>query len=373
MKILVYAPLFWPETGGIETISAQLLTALVQRGHQFAVVTAQGRQQLPEQMTYTGTPVYRFPMIEALQRKDLRQLVVIQRAIAALKQSFQPDLVHLHLGGPTPIAYFHLQTAHMVPAPLLVTVHNCFTACAGGAETVLGTCLRMADWIAASSATMLDDLLTVVPEVAPHAATLRYCLPLPAALPSPLELDAPRLLYLGRLTPEKGIDIALAAFQQLAANEPRLTLQIAGDGPARAALEAQAADYGLTERVHFLGNQPWATVNALLNQATLVLMPSRWREPFGLVALEAAQMARPVIAAQVGGLSEIIVHEQTGMLVEPENAMALAAAVATLLGEPDRLRQMGQAARDHALTHFGWETYVDTYEQLYTKLSSPTE
>lgn len=368
MKILVYAPLFWPETGGIETISAQLITALAARGHQFVVITAQGRQPLPEQMAYAGMPVYRFPMLEALNRKNVRQLVTIQREIAALKQTFQPDLVHLHLGGPTPIAYFHLQTAHLAPAPTLVTVHNCFTAFTGGAETVLGNCLRSAAWIVASSVTMLDDLLTVAPEVAAHAANLRYCLPLPATLPSPLDLAAPRLLYLGRLTPEKGVDIALAAFQQLAADDPRLTLQIAGEGPARAALAAQATEYGLTERVHFLGNQPWDGVNALLNQATLVLMPSRWREPFGLVALEAAQMARPVVASHVGGLSEIIVHEQTGLLVEPENAPALAAGIAALLEQPARLQQMGQAARDHVLTHFVWEIYVDAYAQLYARL-----
>lgn len=369
MKVLIYAPLFWPDTGGIEIISAQLMAALSTRGHEFVIVTAHGRLALPEQMDYQAMPVYRFPMIEALTSKNLRQILTIQREIAAIKQAFQPDLIHLHLGGPTPLAYFQLQTAQIAPAPMLVTVHNCFTNFDARTDTVLGQCLRSATWITAGSETMCTDLRRVVPELASRTSTLRCALPLPAMMPTPLDFAAPRLLYLGRLVPEKGVDLALAAFQQLADTYPRLVFWIAGEGPARPVLETQVQQWGLANRVRFTGHQPWQQISALFNAATLVLMPSRWHEPFGLVALEAAQMARPVVATQVGGLPEIILHQQTGLLVAPENPAALAAGIVELLTYPAQTQQMGQAARHHALTHFAWGNYVDAYDQLYTKLN----
>jgi glycosyltransferase involved in cell wall biosynthesis len=101
-----------------------------------------------------------------------------------------------------------------------------------------------------------------------------------------------------------------------------------------------------------------------MNRATAVLMPSRW-EPFGLVALQAAQMARPVIASRIDGLREVVVHGQTGFLVPPEDPAALADAIAGLLGDAEQASAMGRAAQQRARETWPWISHVDAYEELY--------
>jgi glycogen(starch) synthase len=98
-------------------------------------------------------------------------------------------------------------------------------------------------------------------------------------------------------------------------------------------------------------------------------MPSRWEEPFGLVAVEAALMARPVVASRVGGLAEVVADGETGLLVDKEDPAALARAVTHLLKNPATAERMGQAARRRARELFGFERQVDAYDGLYQRLA----
>ncbi len=142
---------------------------------------------------------------------------------------------------------------------------------------------------------------------------------------------------------------------------------MAGDGPERLALEQQTAHLGLTHAVDFLGWVVPENVPALINTATMVVMPSRW-EGFPNVALQAALMARPVVAARVGGLPEIVEHQRTGLLVEKENCPALAEAMRFLLDRIPEASQMGQEARSRVQQMFSWESCVDAYDALYRQL-----
>jgi glycogen(starch) synthase len=142
---------------------------------------------------------------------------------------------------------------------------------------------------------------------------------------------------------------------------------MAGDGPARPSLERQAHDLGIASRVDFLGRVP--DVPATMNAATFVLMPSRWEETFGLVALEAALLGRPVVATRVGALPEVVRDGETGLIVEREDDAGLGAAMASLLADPDRTRRMGRAARERALATFGLERSLDAYEALYQRFA----
>jgi glycogen(starch) synthase len=144
-------------------------------------------------------------------------------------------------------------------------------------------------------------------------------------------------------------------------------LTIAGDGPLRSDLEKQVVRQGIGHAVKFLGWVVPERVSSLINDSTMVLMPSR-EEPFGLVALEAAFLARPVVATRVGGLAEIVEHERTGFLVENEDAGSLADAAAFLLSEPATSAQFGQAALRRAQNLFGWDRHVASYDALYREL-----
>lgn len=176
------------------------------------------------------------------------------------------------------------------------------------------------------------------------------------------------MLCLGRMSQEKGFDLALAAFAPLVKRFPHARLVFAGDGPTRHKLEQQAAALGVAQFVEFLGWVSPDRIPALFNTCTAVVMPSR-HEAIPLVALEAALMARPVVGARVGGLPEIVLHQQSGLLVDKEDSTALAQAIAYLFEHPERAAQMGQAARDRVQRDFNWEQHVDSYDRLYRKLA----
>jgi len=258
----------------------------------------------------------------------------------------------------------------------MITRHRSWCHCINrmrvipGGWSILGRTLRSADWVTGGSAAVLDEARQLVPEITARSSLIYYGLDAPALRPAPLPFEGPRLLCLGHLVPEKGFDLALKAFAIIIARFPHARLVIASGGSARPALERQVTELGLTDHVDFLGWVEFERMPALLNSVTMVLMPSRQLEGFGLVALEAALMARPVVATRVGGLPEVVLHEQTGLLVEPEDGTALAAAIAWLFAHPERATQMGQAARRRAQEVFSWERCVDAYDALYRKLST---
>lgn len=367
MRVLFWCDFFWPYVGGTEVWSARLLTALRERGYEFTVVTSHGGLDLPDADQYKGIPIFRFPFWTALTDRNIDQVMELTAQVARLKRAFRPDLFHLNLPHPTP--YFHLQTANAHPAPLLVSFHHPTPTPAGAPDSLVKRMLRSADWVNTFTDIVLAEARQLVPEITLHSSMIYHGLKAPALLPGPLPFDPPRLLCLGRLVPEKGFDLALAAFASVTQRFPHVRLVFASDGPARPILAQQAAELGLTDRVEFLGWVEFEKIPALLNSATMVLMPSRYPEGFGLVALEAALMARPVVATRAGGLSEVVVDGQTGLVVEREDSAALAEAIAHLLERPEMAARMGQDARSRAQALFNWERHVAAFDSLYRQLA----
>jgi glycogen(starch) synthase len=367
MRVLFWSETFKPYVGGVEVLAAKLLHELKGRGHDLVVVTKRDYDDLPDESDDGGIPVYRFPFYPALAGRDIDQLLHARQKVARLKRAFKPHLVHINCVGFS--AVLHLQTATAHPAPMLVTLHQASEDRFIQPNTVLGSILRSADWVAACSSAVLNETRRQLPSIIPHSALIQNSLAMPAWPVEPLPFESPCLLFLGRTVRDKGLDVALTALTELVARRPDLQLVIAGDGLARADLERQTVELGLTKSVDFVGwVGPW-DVPALINRCTLVVMPSR-TEAFGLAALQAAQMARPVVATRVGGLPEIVVHGETGLLVEKEDSRALAEAITFLLDHPQTAVQMGEAARRRAQEVFNWERYVDAYDCLYQKLDS---
>lgn len=180
--------------------------------------------------------------------------------------------------------------------------------------------------------------------------------------PAPYRGSAPRLLCVGRLIPIKGHIVLLRAFAQARRRVPELTLDIAGKGPLEPALRALARELGVAEAVRFLGHV--SPVQRAIEAAAVVVVPSLG-EGFGMVALEAMERARPVIAAAVGGLGELVRHGETGLLVQPGEAEPLARAMVELASDPARARAMGEAGRLRALASFPEERCVERTEILY--------
>ena len=186
----------------------------------------------------------------------------------------------------------------------------------------------------------------------------------------PYDGAEPRLLCIGRLIPIKGHLVLLRALAQARVRVPGVVLDIAGRGPLEPALKAYARELGVEDAVRFLGFV--SPVQKAIEGAAIVVVPSLG-EGFGMVALEAMERARPVIVSAVGGLPEIVADGESGLVVPPVDAEALADAIVTLAGDLPRAAQMGRAARERALTEFTPERCVERVEELYARvLAAPT-
>jgi glycosyltransferase involved in cell wall biosynthesis len=162
--------------------------------------------------------------------------------------------------------------------------------------------------------------------------------------------DPPHVLFVGRLSEEKGI----SDFLQATEGVPRV---IVGDGPLRA---------GIPEAVGFV---PPGQLGPYYERASVVACPSR-REGYGVVAREAMGYGRPIVAAAVGGLTEALEDGITGLLVPPRDPRALRAAIERLLGDTDLRRRLGAAARDLARVEFSWDAATSATVAAYREALS---
>ena len=189
----------------------------------------------------------------------------------------------------------------------------------------------------------------------------------PRGEPSPYAESAPRLLCVGRLIPIKGHIVLLRAFAEARKQVPGLTLDIAGRGPLEPALKALARELGIEDAVRFLGYV--SPIQDAIERSAVIVVPSMG-EGFGMVALEAMERARPVIAASIGGLGELVADGETGVLVTPGEAEPLARAIVEVAGDLDRAARMGEAGRRRALAEFLEERCIERTEQLYERALS---
>lgn len=177
-----------------------------------------------------------------------------------------------------------------------------------------------------------------------------------------LPADAPLVGSVCRLIEQKGLDNALDGFAQVAAEFPAAHYAIAGDGPLRGALEAQAARLGVADRVHFLG---WrADAPAIFAALDVLLAPSRW-EGFGLVFLEAMALGVPVISTRVSAIPEVIADGETGWLVPPDDPAAIAGALRAALADPDERCRRGEAGRARLESQFTVDAMVERTLAVY--------
>jgi len=186
--------------------------------------------------------------------------------------------------------------------------------------------------------------------------------------------DGPMLLFVGRIQPLKGLDVAVGTLAEL--DDQRAELAVVGgpsgaDGPAELERVLELAnDLGVRERIRFVEPQPHHLLSTWYRAADVVLVPSR-SESFGLVALEAAACGRPVVAAGVGGLRTIVEDGRTGFLIDGRAPASYASAVATLLDDPALATAMGHAGAERA-SRYTWSTAAARLRRLYSDLVART-
>ena len=173
------------------------------------------------------------------------------------------------------------------------------------------------------------------------------------------------------LRPRYGIRELILAFHQIVDSFPDARLVIVGGGEQYAMLQELIVNLGMEKCTTLAGQAGHEQIPHYLQSFDLFVSPSLTdRESFGVAAVEASACGLPVIASRVGGLPEVVVDGQTGLLVPPGDVDALAAAMARLLSEPELRARMGRAGRQFVLEHYRWADNASLMEQLYTEVLS---
>jgi glycosyltransferase involved in cell wall biosynthesis len=256
-------------------------------------------------------------------------------ASAARRASRNADLVHAHW---LPSGIAALATRR----PFVVQLWGTDVALARRAPALARAVLKRAEAVVCPSTALAGDATRL-------GARQVEVVPSGVDLPERVgeEADPPEVLYAGRLSREKGV-------LELVEAAGDLNLVVAGDGPLR-------------DRVPMArGFVPPAELAELYARAAVVACPSH-REGFGVACLEAMAHGRPVVASGVGGLLDLVVNGETGIVVEPGNVPALRAALERLLADRDLRRRLGDAGRQRAAEHFAWPTVTRKTLDVYAR------
>ncbi len=170
------------------------------------------------------------------------------------------------------------------------------------------------------------------------------------------------ILFTGRVAPQKGLDVLLKSLKHLKAS---FHLVVDGDGPDLGRTRKLARELEIEDRVEFVGWAPREKHLAYYQRASVVVVPSVWPEPFGMVGIEAMSCGKPVVAFNVGGIPEWLEHGVTGFLVKPYDVKEMAEKIDYLLENPDVAREMGMRGREKVEREFNKEIHLKKLTMLY--------
>jgi glycosyltransferase involved in cell wall biosynthesis len=181
--------------------------------------------------------------------------------------------------------------------------------------------------------------------------------------PGPGEGRGRYALFVGRLSPEKGVGTLLAAWERL---EEKIPLKVVGDGPLAEQVASAASRYPYVEH---LGYRSAEEVHALLKEASVLIFPSEWYETFGRVAAEAFATATPVIAADIGAVAGLVEHGRTGLRFRPGDPEDLAAQVGWFLSHPEEHSRLRREARGEFEAKYAAERNYQMLMEIYESAS----
>lgn len=307
-------------------------------------------------------------------------------AAARLARRRRYDVIHVHW--PIPHALFGLAARWATGAPLVYSFHGVELTWTRKDWPVLIPLLRRlirtADAVTANSSYTASMIQRVCPRDVVR-------IPFGAAIPVPtpatgVGADAPigsaaragspfQLLFVGRLVERKGVTVLLQALARLPAEAPPLVAHIVGDGPLAGPLRAQARELGLGERVRFHGFVPASDLAARYADCDAFVLPAIVdskgdTEGLGVVLIEALAHGKPAIASAAGGIVDVVKNEETGLLVPPGDADALAAAILRLCSDAGLSRRLGLAGQELVRREFSWPVITDRLVSLYQSLAA---
>ncbi len=405
MRILMLSQFFYPPTvGGEERLVTDLSHELAARGHTISVVTL-WQKGFPVFEVSQGVRIYRV-------RASMQQMSLlfsegertysppfpdpaVLRELRRILREERPEIVHAHNW----IVHSFTPLKAWSNAKFVVSLHDyshvCVqkrlirqeTRCTGPHVTKCLECGTQFYGLSKGPLTVLsnffwaerarqaaDMFLPVSQAVAEGNQLDKHGVPyqiIPNFVPDhietldddedPLLAQLPKgdfLLFVGDVTQDKGAEVLLRAYAEM---ETQIPLVLIGR-PLLTNLDER-----LLRNVHFMGSWPHDAVMGAWKRCLIGLVPSTWAEPFGIVALEAMSMGKPLVAARSGGLIDIVAEGETGLLVPPGDPQELRAAIQFLLDHPERREQMGKLAKERVL-QFQAQAVLSRFEQVYREL-----
>jgi len=371
--------------GGIARHCLGLSKALAKLGHEVYVIT----------LEFPGTPLF-----EDVDGVKVHRVLIelghpnfiiwtfifnhfMEKKVAELSRSVKFDIIHIH---DWLTAEAGVSSKHFLNKSLVSTVHSTEVGRSQGlhnpdsflidgiewwmtyeAKRVI-VCSNSVKWELESHFNLPHDKVTVIPNgveisnfnlnINREEVKRRYG----------IKPNERIVLFIGRLVPQKGVDTLIKAVPLIIQRHRDAKILIAGDGWSRTYLEELAKSMGLGDHVRFLGFiSDWELAD-LMVAADVLVVPSVY-EPFGIVALEGMAAGTPVVATNIGGLSEIIEHDKTGVLVYPRNPESIAWGVNRVLSDRKYADWLVRNARKKVLEAYSWEEIAKRTVEVYESAS----
>jgi len=357
--------------GGVESFVRDLTRHVDRDRYRLSVCVLGDDGPIAEDIRNGGTDVHILPGARRFEPAAAARY-------AALLHRGMFDIVHANTGG-----RFHRLVAKTTGATVIAHLHGlpeewveplraggdlatrCVRTLPIGSDRIIG-CSR---WLATRLRSALPRFSDSIEWVYCGVDLERFSSqPVPSGFRDSLRIsaDASMIAFVGRLVRQKGAQYLMAAARILAQRKPDAVLLVVGDGPLHSLLENSASVAGLTN-LRFLGEQ--TDVRPAIAACDMMVVPSEW-EPFGIVSLEAMAMKKPVVAFDVDGIPEIIVHGNTGILVEHRNVDALVHALVALAEDPPARERMGESGRERVEEIFDSRATARNFEQIYQSLAT---
>lgn len=362
--------------GGMQNHTAELTRALDRRGVVQTVLTTRPPTAPLSERLGDHARVIRL----GLPVRQFRQLYGPQVTLLAPLLAARAEVVHVHLGEDLAVLPAGAFAAKIHRLPLVLTVHTSIRHTLAVTDLRSAVLKTLGGPIERWGERSADAVLVVTPRLSrillseDNEEARVHVIP-PGVRPSlfagPFEdpfagIGRPRVLFMGRLVPQKGVRTLIEAAGILRTSDVQVLL--VGDGPERPVLEREVSRLGLVHTVHFLGFVPHSRVPAVLAHADLLVLPSLYEE-LGTVLLEAMWSSLPVVASRTGGIPDVVTDETTGLLVPPGEPRALAKAIDRVLGSPDLARRLAEAASRQA-KDYDWEVLAGRVLDVYRGVSS---
>jgi len=366
----------YASVGGSGVVATELAHALAGRGHEVHLVSSEfpfrWRQGVPG-LSFERVQVPDYPLF-----REPQYLLALTNTLVRVSRARQLDVIHAHYAVPhATAAYLAHQilttTCRSTEPRTVTTLHGTDITLVGSDPSyadVVAFSIERSHGVTAVSKSLADDTMQalgitrdirVIPNFLDCRVYRRRKDAVGVDLPRPLAAGESLVLHVSNLRPVKRVDHVIEVFARISRRAPA-RLAVIGDGPEREPAARRAADLGIADRVHFVGEQ--LDLIRWLSTARLLLLPSA-KESFGLAALEAMACEVPVVASRVGGLSEVIEDGRTGFLCEMNDVAGMADRGVEVLQDAGLAARIGAAAAAHVRERYCTEIVVPEYEAYY--------